>query len=167
MTPILVTPEVRYAQSFADAVCEFQPERRYLEVDLDAVPAYIDRIVAQQFEESAQRVPESVYWLVDPDTDHFLGRLSIRHRLNPRLEQLGGNIGYEIRPSARGRGYGRLILQLGLEQARAVGLTRALLTCDATNLLSQRVIRANGGVLQDQITVLERPNPVMRWWITL
>jgi predicted acetyltransferase len=105
--------------------------------------------------------------LVDPDSDTFLGRLSIRHHLNPSLEQLGGHIGYEIRPSARGKGYGRLILQLGLDKARALGLTRALLTCDATNILSQRVIRANGGVLQDQISLPERPNPVMRWWIDL
>jgi predicted acetyltransferase len=50
------------------------------------------------------------------------------------LLQMGGHIGYEIRPSRRGQAYGKLILKYGLDRAKAFGLERVLLTCDEDNL---------------------------------
>lgn len=32
---------------------------------------------------------------------HIVGNIEIRHRLNPALEELGGHIGYSVRPSER------------------------------------------------------------------
>lgn len=60
----------------------------------------------------------------------------------------GGHIGYDIRPSARGHGYGTLIIKLGLAQAKAIGLTKALVTCDPTNLASKKIIEKNGEILE-------------------
>ena len=37
-----------------------------------------------------------------------------------------------------------------LPEAHARGIDPALLTCDADNVASRRVIEANGGVLEDQ-----------------
>lgn len=51
--------------------------------------------------------PESVFWLIDDE--EFIGRASIRHELTPHLREIGGHIGYEIRPSKRRQGYGTMI----------------------------------------------------------
>jgi predicted acetyltransferase len=58
-----------------------------------------------------------------------------------------GHIGYAIVPWKRQRGYATRALALMLEEARGEGLEHVELTCDASNVASQRVIVANGGVL--------------------
>lgn len=66
----------------------------------------------------------------------YVGRVSLRHRLNAGLEAWGGHIGYEVRPSVRGRGYGHALLAGMLPHARTLGLERALLHCDDSNAAS-------------------------------
>ncbi len=60
--------------------------------------------------------------------ERLLGAARVRHRLNDKLQLDGGNIGYEIRPPERGKGYGSAILRLILLEARRIGLDRVLLT---------------------------------------
>ncbi len=79
----------------------------------------------------------------------------LRLRLNPALEVEGGHIGYDVRPSFRGRGLGTATLRLVLPEARRQGLLRARLTVDADNLASVRIIERNGGILSGQ-TISER-----------
>jgi predicted acetyltransferase len=110
-------------------------------------------------------VQQTTWWLVEGDT--YLGRISIRHALNDSLLFEGGNIGYDIRPSARGKGLGTLQLALALPKAREIGLTRALLTCDWDNVRSARVIEANGGVFQDEVPVPGKTRINRRYWIDL
>ena len=88
-------------------------------------------------------VPQTVYWLVDGK--NFLGKLSIRHKLTKYLKNFGGHIGYYIRPSQRGKGYGREILRLGLKKAKLLGIKNVLITCSIKNDPSRRVIEGNGG----------------------
>jgi predicted acetyltransferase len=111
-----------------------------------------------------ERVRDSRYWLVEDDA--FLGTLSIRHVLNDRLFLHGGHIGYVLRPSARGYGHGNLILALGLERARKLGLRRVLLTCGFANGASRSVILRNGGVFEN-IILEGDSNLVERYWISL
>lgn len=89
----------------------------------------------------------------------FLGRIAIRHRLTPKLRQFGGHIGYDVVPTARGKGHARRMLGLALPVARKLGIDRALLTCGLDNIASQKVIEANGGILDENAT--ER----LRFWI--
>ena len=50
-------------------------------------------------------VPCTYFWVVDDaEPDTYLGTASIRHRLTPFLHELGGHVGYSVRPSARRRG---------------------------------------------------------------
>jgi predicted acetyltransferase len=111
-------------------------------------------------------VPHSTYWLVRGH-DEIVGVSNLRHSLTPQLLREGGNIGYGIRPSVRGSGLGREILRLTLDKARALGLSRVLVTCGKQNLASARVILANGGVLESASYVSEREEVVQRYWIEL
>ena len=92
--------------------------------------------------------------------------MSIRHTLSDHLREFGGHIGYEIRPSARRRGYGTLILKLALERARELGISPVLVTCDVDNLGSRGVIEANGGELEGEFEVPQyHDKPIRRYWI--
>jgi len=93
-----------------------------------------------------QKVPHNLFWLIEEDK--FIGMVSIRYELNDFLFHHGGHIGYGIRPSAQGVGYGKIILKLALEKLKERGVHRVLLTCDDRNAASYHVIEANGGVLE-------------------
>jgi predicted acetyltransferase len=76
----------------------------------------------------------------------ILGELYIRHRLSPRLEQVGGHVGYKVRPSCRNQGVATAALRLALKQLGAMGIATALVTCRANNRASARVIEKCGGI---------------------
>ena len=60
---------------------------------------------------------------------------------------MGGNIGYGIAPQYRGKGYGKEILRLLLQEAHELGIEKALVTIQLDNMASQAVALANGGVI--------------------
>ena len=153
--PELVRPDPRVRQSFLAAMKEFQAEGRggpddttmlgreiYRWADRWDDPAefaaYVQWLRADAAQESSRPpgyVPGTTLWWADGQ--EYLGRLTIRHRLTPSLLQLGGHIGYDVRPSARRR-------------AHATPIDRVLITCDVGNVGSRKVIEANGGVLEDE-----------------
>lgn len=91
----------------------------------------------------ANWVTHSTYWLYDGET--IVGAVNFRHDLNDQLQQIGGHIGYGIRPSERNKGYATEGLRQALGVARERGLSSVLITCSADNVASGRVILANGG----------------------
>src|SRR5688572_23688703 len=95
------------------------------------------------------RVASSQFWLVQDNI--ILGSSRLRHELPPELEHEGGHVGYDIRPSARGQGFGTILLRLTLERAAARGFDRVRITCDADNVASLRVIEKNGGVFDAEV----------------
>ncbi len=113
-----------------------------------------------------ERVPHAHLWLAAEGV--FAGIVSIRYRLNDWLRRHGGNVGYEVYRPLRRRGFGARALGLALDHLRARGETRALLTCDAENLPSRRIIERHGGVLE-----AEEPHPMApgrtqrRYWIAI
>ncbi|MFI5754720.1 GNAT family N-acetyltransferase [Streptomyces sp. NPDC051569] len=162
--PQLIAPDVRLHASFLDGMKEFveegADERSLLAHEMaeyaaiwhrpEIFASYVDRLNAEPLEETPRVegwVPSTTLWYVDGDT--FLGRLSIRHRLNPFLLELGGHIGYAVRPGARRRGHATAMLAEALPVARALGIESALVTCDTDNTPSRKVIEAAGGVLED------------------
>jgi predicted acetyltransferase len=110
-------------------------------------------------------VPMTTHWLLD-DAGEVVGVGRLRHRLTPALLEDGGHIGYYVRPTHRGKGYGTEILRLLLVEARKLGIDRALLTVHSDNGASIRVIERNGGVLEDERTDPEGV-PYRRYWIAL
>ena len=93
------------------------------------------------------KVPYTTFWLYDDDVPVGFG--SVRHFLTEALSKIGGHIGYGIVPQFRGKGYGKEILRLLLEQAQEIGIEKALVTIRLDNDASKAVALANGGVITD------------------
>lgn len=154
--PQLQLPSAKYKDSFLAAIKEYQAEDlpNYRNLPLEEMKAdfegYVEKIRSEANGKNlpAGYVPHTVFWLVDGDK--YLGRLDIRHELTQYLETAGGHIGYDIRSSERRKGYGKLILELGLEKARQLGLKEIVITCDLDNVGSRKIIEANGGQYIDQ-----------------
>jgi predicted acetyltransferase len=166
--PTLEPPTVHVRQSFLAAMDEFRAEGRGAPDDETMIGSelrdfgptwgaeegfatYVTWLRDQSLEETPRPegyVPCTTLWYVEGD--RYLGRLAIRHRLTPRLLELGGHIGYDVAPSARGKGCATAMLREALPLARRLGIEQALLTCDTGNVASRRVIEKNHGVLEDE-----------------
>lgn len=175
--PELIAPDVRVYRSFVAAMDEYRAEGRGSSDDRSAISRYLrdhradlaseaafarfvaairaDRLEATPRPEGF--VPSTELWWVEGD--QFLGRIGIRHRLTPALLEIGGHIGYDIRPSARRLGHATEMLRLGLAVAHGLGIDPALVTCDVDNTGSRTVIERNGGAFEDQ-----RGNK-LRYWV--
>lgn len=171
----LIRPHPRLRTSFLDALAESQAhsqpgstapdhwfglasaaadgphwERRDVESD-EGFARFVTAQLNDADEDSPRPsgyVPVTLLWWVDGD--RWLGRLSLRHRLTPFLLDIGGHIGYFVRPSARRRGHATSMLRESLPWAHRLGIDPVLVTCDDDNVGSRRTIEANGGVFEDQ-----------------
>lgn len=149
---VLVELNAELKPLFLEMAADYQTagETRY-DAGVEDFAAYLVRLkrYASGVNLPADRVPASEFFLLGEGK--LIGRVDLRHRLNPALEIVGGHIGYDIRPSERGRGFGTLILRLALEKAREIGLEKVLLTCDADNVASAKIIERNGGRLAERL----------------
>ncbi|GGG78210.1 GNAT family N-acetyltransferase [Paenibacillus radicis (ex Gao et al. 2016)] len=109
------------------------------------------------------QVPDSTFWLLGENSG-ILGAVNIRHRLTDKLLQLGGHIGYGIRPTQRRKGYATALLALALIEAKKLGISKALVVCDADNIGSERTILSNGGIPDVSFTDSDG-SVVKRFWI--
>jgi predicted acetyltransferase len=162
----LVRPDEKLRDAFIDMAAEFAAagELRYA-ADAKNFTAYLrERWQRESGHEVAVGwVPDSHFWLVDGG--RVLGCSRLRHRLTSELEREGGHIGYDIRPSARRKGYGTLLLRLTLERAWAMGIERVRVTCDADNVASVRVIQRNGGFLDGEVMSVRSGKTIRQYWI--
>ena len=93
------------------------------------------------------RVPGFTYFYVREEDDKIIGMINIRLALNDFLRTEGGHIGYCIRPTERGKGYGTKMLRETLEFCKRIGLYEVIISCDKPNMVSAGVIKNCGGVL--------------------
>jgi predicted acetyltransferase len=181
----LVAPDPSYQRSYLEALEELAAEgnSHYLDLVLPAEPGFpgatftlqtlADPVTFEEFCDytSALAEPGTVrpagwvatthLWMIADDSgeDEVVGRISLRHALTPWLLEVGGHIGYAVRPSARRRGHATAALAQMLDVAAAHGIDPALVTCDDDNVGSRKVIEANGGELEDV------RNTKMRFWV--
>jgi predicted acetyltransferase len=169
----LIRPIIDVQDSFIEALKEYHEEGRYLEKDIETINNDFDTYVEilhqnkghpeKEFENWVEEVPQTVLWLVR-DGEYY-GTLNIRKRLNWHLERYGGNITFVIRPSKRGMGFGKKILQKGLPAAHALGLDKALLTIPTENQAAKRIVEYCNGTYEDTTTGTENFPSCFRYWI--
>ena len=111
-------------------------------------------------------VPSTTYFAIRISDNKLVGVIDLRHHINhPILGTWGGNCGYTVRPSERGHGYAKEMLRLNLQNAKALGIKKVLVTCYHSNKASEKVIRANGGVYEK--TVVVDGIKIQRFWINI
>jgi predicted acetyltransferase len=147
----LISPSINYKNSYLDALNEFRGvndlffSRRliYEAYDMRELEGDFEKHILQPFSDFSNGIgmpdgfiPQSEYWLVQGN--EYIGAIHIRHGLTEHLENEGGNLGYEIRPSRRRQGYAKIAVKLGLKKAAALGVPKVLITCNALNIPSAR-----------------------------
>src|SRR5690606_20234669 len=95
----------------------------------------------------------------------YIGSLNIRHRLNWHLEKWGGHINFIIRPSMRGKGFGKKLLQKGIPCASYLGIERALITLDPRHNAAAHIVKLCGGKYQDTTPETNQFPPRKRYWL--
>ena len=173
----LILPSAEYKDSFVEAVREYkgeaetEPTRSYRNLSIEELEKNFEVFVERERSHAEGKnqpegyVPQTEFWLVDGG--EYIGRVSVRARLNEHLLQIGGHIGYNIRPSKGGKGYGNKILELALLKAKEMEIEKVRITCDVDNVASRKIIEKNGGVLDSEIPNPETGVNKARFWIDI
>lgn len=183
----LVEPAFKYKKSFLKAMAEVQSDSQSNSFDSTASATMFenklnlhdlnDDSVFKSFLKKikAKANLKKTFWLInkkESGEETFIGRVRIRQALDKDEKFILGHIGYLIRPSMRGLGYGNLILRLALKKAKKIVIDlninqdQVLLACKATNLASKKIILNNGGVLSKEID-LGKSGRELLFWIKL
>lgn len=154
----LVIPDKKYLPSVHEAVAEYKSEPSKFEIKAVSMmitasqndfDGYFDILAkaSHGINIKPSYVPNTVYWLINDD--QYTGTFDLRHSLTPALQETGGHIAYQIRPSAQRNGYACKGLELCLEKARKMNIKQVLITCNEKNTASyavmHKVMLKNGG----------------------
>ncbi len=149
----LILPCAEYEQSYRGYIHELGDDERYpfpLDFDHEDFAALLKRL--SDYSEGVGLpegfVASSTFWLVDGS--ELLGVSNLRHELNETLREHGGHIGLGVRPAAQGRGLGKHLLALTIQEARSRGIDDVHVHCHKGNHASAGMILANGGVLRSE-----------------
>ncbi len=169
----LVKPGPEHKATYLAAMKEFHAEGRYKFLNMDELTVNFDDFIAKlndgkrhlhkPYADWVEQVPESVFWLVKDN--EFIGTFNVRHRLNWHLEKWGGHINFVIRPSMRGKGFGKKILQKGMPYACYLGIEKALLTIKPENIPAIKIVEHCGGVFEDQTEATDKFPARRRYWL--
>lgn len=96
---------------------------------------------------SEDAVPSKTFFFIRENDNKIIGMTHIRLVLNKKLEDIGGHIGYNIRPSERQKGYNKIQLYLALIECQKNGLDIIMLDCLKENIRSSKTITSLGGFL--------------------
>ena len=108
------------------------------------------------------------FWAVDGD--EFIGEFQLRLDFTEKVLTDIGSVGYAVRPSLWGRGFGYEILRQGLAIAKAHGMEKLLFTVNEENTRSIHLIEKLGAVYKDTIDAqneAEGKHRLRRYWLTL
>ncbi|MGL6106150.1 GNAT family N-acetyltransferase [Romboutsia sp.] len=111
-------------------------------------------------------VPYTIFYALDIDTNNIVGQASVRHELNDYLNFRGGHIGYYVCPNQRKKGFGTEMLNEALRFCKELNLNKVLVTCDETNIGSNKIILNNYGILDSKDIDSDGVN-FNRYWINI
>lgn len=170
----LVEPNIGYKDKFTAMVCAYKAsgEVDYYDMYKEALEDFDKYVLKLQNNAKGIDIPENwvtthTFWLTNAQ-GLVLGITRIRTCSdNEFVRNYAGNIGYDISPLHRKQGFGKTILKLGLEKARALGLDKVLITCNYDNVGSMKIIESNGGIFESEVFCESKNVLLRRYWIKL
>lgn len=155
---ILTRPTLSDRSAIEAYRAEFLPGRARVTFDPARIPG-MDHLEACGSVEAWLRFMEEmkgkISWFmsVRPSDRRPIGFLCLRHRLEYDDDdpEFCSHIGYSIRPSEQGKGFGREQLRLGLIEAGKLGLHTVRAICVETNVQSAAILLSLGGVYLDTL----------------
>ncbi|AOT72234.1 GNAT family N-acetyltransferase [Geosporobacter ferrireducens] len=170
----LVELSTKYSSGLKKMILDYEKygEREYFVMYKEALDDFDKYVEKLQRREKGIGLPKewgayTALWLADED-NRILGGIRVRKELGSDfLRKIGGHIGYDISPSYRGKGYGKLILKLGLEKAAQMNISHVLITCQSDNFASMKIIETNGGIFESEIIDKASNRSIRRYWFNL
>jgi len=169
----LVRPAIEYKESYLEALEEFHAEGRYTYQDSQSLQANFEEFVEalntergyphQPYQDWVEPVPETIVWLVKDNK--YIGTVDIRHRLNWHLEKWGGHIHFNVRPTMRGMGFGKKMLQKAMPIVNYLGLDKALITLAPENISGIKIVEAVGAEFEDETSATDKFPAMRRYWL--
>ena len=170
----LVEPNIAYREQFIDMVNGYKSSEEvdYYDMYKEAVENFDKYVLKLQNNAKGIDIPEDwvtthTFWMTNNE-GVLLGVTRVRTcNDNEFVRNYAGNIGYDISPLNRQKGYGKTILKLGMEKAKSLGLDKLLITCNYDNVGSIKIIESNGGVFESEVFCESKNTLLRRYWIEL
>ena len=166
----LIEPDeklIKKLSIFLSDIKENDPDRYFVyEKSEIGLEQYIELLLNQKKGNGLPKgySPCSHFWLID-DSANILGAIRIRHDIESKyLSEECGHIGYDIAPKYRKNGLGKLILKLGLHEAKKLNIEDVLITADEDNIASRKVIESNGCAYESTIVGEISGLTIARYW---
>ncbi len=170
----LIEPNITYENQLISYKQEFFDEgKKHIDGgagldDYSNISEYLEYLELFKRKETVPNnfVTSSTYMAINED-DKIVGIVNIRHELNEYLLNFGGHIGYGVCKSERQKGYATEMLRLAILKCKELGIDKVLVTCNFDNIASEKTIKNNGGIFENEIFVVDEDTNVKRFWIDL
>ena len=166
-------PSLEYRTQFLKYLAEFEDAgeesfRKAAEIAREDFPKYLE-ILERQSEGVATAEgfnAEQIFWVFD-EKEVLIGTCAVRHPVTSEVENTLGHLGGSVRPSYRRKGYGTVVMDLLMNQARKIGLKKAICIVEKTNLASQKIIEKFGGKVVGEELDESSGTKIIRYRISL
>lgn len=159
---ILIYPNMEHYQDVQECINEFYDNAEYIihgSALLDNLKDYglwlehVNNINVDPFIKDEN--DSNVFLAYDKNLAKVIGFLSLRNTLDDDMSDYFGQMGYSIRPNYRQNSYGTELAQLGLNLMENRGHKQVMISCEANNVPSQKIIVNLGGQLHKQVVTLD------------
>lgn len=165
----LIIPSIEHKEQVLSYRQEFIENKESMDgtaglQDVETFEEWYQKVCDNRCEETVGEglVPSTTLLALDAN-GQIVGMVDIRHRLNEYLMHYGGHIGYSVRKSKRCQGYGTSMLGLALKECEKINIFNVLITCSKKNIPSAKIIKHNGGILENEL--IKSETTIQRYWI--
>ena len=157
----VVVAEMSHLGSYTEFLSEcFESGILKYESALQDSKEYLERaILHSEGKELPEGMPRTSTYLC-LEGNEILGAIRYRHETTEYIERVIGHVGYETKPTARGKGVAKFMLSW--VQGNVL-IDNCIVTCEVGNVASKIVIERCGAKYLNQIFSPEKGNEVMRF----